>query len=125
MIVEEEQQSFREIIQLNVEGDCEKSMEMKELSIDEEVDNRTENDEKLRSALHGENEETNGKDLLKLGIVHTVVDYVLSLCSLGPSGVRALPLAAGINVGGHYKWHFFSFSLSLRAHCSISQKGLS
>ena len=24
----------------------------------------------------------------------------------GPSGVRALPLAAGINVGGHYKWHF-------------------
>ena len=31
----------------------------------------------------------------------------------GPSGVRALPLAAGINVGGHYKWHFFSFFLSL------------
>jgi hypothetical protein len=27
----------------------------------------------------------------------------------GPSGVRALPLAAGINVGGHYKWHFFLF----------------
>ena len=26
---------------------------------------------------------------------------------IGPSGVRALPLAAGINVGGHYKWHFF------------------
>ena len=25
---------------------------------------------------------------------------------IGPSGVRALPLAAGINVGGHYKWHF-------------------
>ena len=24
----------------------------------------------------------------------------------GPSGVRALPLAAGINVVGHYKWHF-------------------
>jgi hypothetical protein len=29
---------------------------------------------------------------------------------IGPSGVRALPLAAGINVGGHYKWHFFSLS---------------
>jgi hypothetical protein len=28
----------------------------------------------------------------------------------GPSGVRALPLAAGINVGGHYKWHFFLLS---------------
>jgi hypothetical protein len=26
---------------------------------------------------------------------------------IGPSGVRALPLAAGINVGGHYKGHFF------------------
>jgi hypothetical protein len=32
--------------------------------------------------------------------------------SIGPSGVRALPLAAGINVGRHYKWHFF-LSLSL------------
>jgi hypothetical protein len=33
---------------------------------------------------------------------------------IGPSGVRALPLAAGINVGGHYKWHFcLFFSLSL------------
>ena len=31
---------------------------------------------------------------------------------IGPSGVRALPLAAGINVGGHYKWHFFLFLLS-------------
>jgi hypothetical protein len=30
----------------------------------------------------------------------------------GPSGVRALPLAAGINVGGHYKWHFFLSPLS-------------
>ena len=26
---------------------------------------------------------------------------------IGPSGVRALPLAAGINVGGHYTWHYF------------------
>ena len=33
--------------------------------------------------------------------------------SIGPSGVRALPLAAGINVGGHYKWHFLLlFSLA-------------
>jgi hypothetical protein len=29
------------------------------------------------------------------------------LIYFGPSVVRALPLAAGINVGGHYKWHFF------------------
>ena len=27
---------------------------------------------------------------------------------IGPSGVRALPLTAGINVGGHYKCHFWS-----------------
>ena len=29
---------------------------------------------------------------------------------IGPIGVRALPLAAGINVGGHYKWHFAKLS---------------
>ena len=28
---------------------------------------------------------------------------------IGPSGVRALPLASGINVVGQYKWHFFLF----------------
>jgi hypothetical protein len=31
---------------------------------------------------------------------------------VGPSGVRALPLSAGINIGGHYKWHYFLLSLS-------------
>jgi hypothetical protein len=31
---------------------------------------------------------------------------------IGPSGVRALPLAAGINVGGHYKGHFLLSPLS-------------
>ena len=45
----------------------------------------------------------------------------MSGTSVGPSVVRALPLAAGINIGGHYKWHFFafflSFSLLLPAHC--------
>jgi hypothetical protein len=36
---------------------------------------------------------------------------------VGPSGVRALPLAAGINVGAHYKWHFlFLSSLQLIAN---------
>jgi hypothetical protein len=29
----------------------------------------------------------------------------------GSSGVRALPLATGINIGGHYNWHFFSLFL--------------
>ena len=37
---------------------------------------------------------------------------VNQLETIGPSGVRALPLAAGINVGGHYKWHFFLLLLS-------------
>ena len=27
---------------------------------------------------------------------------IIDFFSFGPSGVRALPLAAGINVGGHY-----------------------
>ena len=31
---------------------------------------------------------------------------------IDPSGVRMLPLAAGINIVGHYKWHFFLFPLS-------------
>ena len=41
--------------------------------------------------------------------------------NIGPSGVRALPLAAGINVGGHYKWHFF---LSLSFFLSFSPGSL-
>ena len=31
---------------------------------------------------------------------------------VGPCGVRVLPMAAGINVGGHHKWHFFLLFLS-------------
>ena len=42
----------------------------------------------------------------------------------GPSGVRALPLAAGINVGGHYKWHFFLFSLSSSGSLLILPEGV-
>jgi hypothetical protein len=44
-----------------------------------------------------------------LGIIQ--MRFVFDL--IGPSGVHALPLAAGINVGGHYKWHFFLLLLSL------------
>ena len=32
--------------------------------------------------------------------------------NFGPSGVRALSVAAGTNVGGHYCWRFFSLFLS-------------
>ena len=46
-------------------------------------------------------------------IIYNRIDMCKETAIIGPSGVRALPLAAGINVGGHYKWHYFSFSLSL------------
>ena len=56
---------------------------------------------------------TKGSEVLHAAIY----DYL----DFGPSGVRALPLAAGINVGGHYKWHFSLSpplsSLSHLAHC--------
>jgi hypothetical protein len=47
------------------------------------------------------------------------------LKTVGPSGVRALPLAAGINVGGHYKWNFFLFLSLLRliAPCTMQFLG--
>ena len=38
-----------------------------------------------------------------------VFDLVTGKNEIGPRGVRALPLAAGRNVGGHYKGHFFLF----------------
>ena len=56
---------------------------------------------------------TQGLALLASQMMHT--DKHIGECGktyFDPSGVRALPLAAGINVGGHYKWHFF-LSLSL------------
>jgi hypothetical protein len=43
---------------------------------------------------------------------------------IGPSGVRALPLAAGINVCGHYKGHFFSFFLSSSGSLLILPEGV-
>ena len=52
-----------------------------------------------------------------------IVNAKQSYSVFGPSGVRALTLAAGINVGGHNKGHIFlspllslSFFL-LPAHC--------
>ena len=37
-----------------------------------------------------------------IGSVLSLMYLVLGLAFIGPSGVHALPLAAGINVGGHY-----------------------
>jgi hypothetical protein len=42
-------------------------------------------------------------------ISFTAVHLYFSVVFVGSSGVRALPLAAGINVGVHYKRHFFLF----------------
>ena len=51
-------------------------------------------------------------------IIPRLMIHLLIIMIIGPSGVRALPMAAGINVGGHYKWHFFLFLSSFfRAHC--------
>jgi hypothetical protein len=36
---------------------------------------------------------------------------VATILGIGPSGMRALPLAAGINEGGHYFRYFFLFLL--------------
>ena len=49
------------------------------------------------------------------GVYLNFLEYGIFYPKIGPSGVRALPLAAGINVGGHYKGHFFLLSpLSLQ-----------
>jgi hypothetical protein len=46
-------------------------------------------------------------------IIHISEPGIVLYCIyFGPSGVRALPLASGINVGGHYKGHFFLSFLS-------------
>ena len=51
--------------------------------------------------------------LTQLNVMNKVTrSGATTIVFIGPSGVRALPLAAGIKVGGHYKWHFF-LSLSL------------
>jgi hypothetical protein len=57
-------------------------------------------------------------NMLLVELVFSASSRFVAKMEIGPSGVRALPLAAGINVGGHYKGHFFLLSLSsLRAHC--------
>ena len=43
----------------------------------------------------------------------------LLLLHVGPSGVPALPLAAGRKVGGHYKGHFFLFFFLLLSSGSL------
>ena len=47
----------------------------------------------------------------RVGNKGELVSYLMS--HIGPSGVSALPVAAGTNVSGHYCWHFFSFFLLL------------
>ena len=57
------------------------------------------------------------KNSIKFELIKTILLWSQGCANssiIGPSGVRALPLVAGINVGGHYTWHYFSslFSLS-------------
>ena len=37
--------------------------------------------------------------------IHDIISYHIII---GPSGVRALPLADGTNEGGHSTWHYFA-----------------
>ena len=54
------------------------------------------------------------------------VGVILKEKSIGSSGVRALPLAAGINEGGHYFRYIFLFLFSWCYHqYSKPHKGLS
>ena len=56
-------------------------------------------------------------DIFIVLIVWYLIEPVLR--KIGPRGVRALPLATGINVGGHYKWHFFLFFFFLSSSGSL------
>ena len=47
----------------------------------------------------------------------------LLMAFFGPSGVHALPLAAGINEGGHY-FRYFSSSLFLSAPLTFLSEGV-
>ena len=59
---------------------------------------------------------------LKAGQVKS--DKIQISKDFGPSGVRALPLGSGINVGGHYKWHFFLFFLLSSGSLLILPEGV-
>jgi hypothetical protein len=57
--------------------------------------------------------------------IHFVLVAIRRLVEvIGPSGVRALPLAAVINIGGHYKGHFFSSLLFLSSTLLILPEGV-
>jgi hypothetical protein len=51
----------------------------------------------------------------------SLAQFCPSLFDFGPSGVRALPLAAGINVGGHYFRSFSTFLFLLTADVKIPE----
>ena len=57
------------------------------------------------------------------GLVILVPDKIK--VKIGPSGVRALPLAAGINIGGHYFRYYSSLVVLFLPPLLKSQKGLS
>ena len=46
--------------------------------------------------------------MTELGNTKTTYHVVCNNATIGPSGVRALPLAAGINEGGHYFHYIFA-----------------
>ena len=62
----------------------------------------------------------------RLSEVHTLCrQNKVANVFFGPSRVRALPLAAGINVGGHYFRYYSTLVVVLLPPLLKSQKGLS
>ena len=49
---------------------------------------------------------TIGRREVRVTVEQLTVDHYFAYFSFGPSGVRALPLAAGRNEGGHYFRYF-------------------
>ena len=56
---------------------------------------------------------------------HLFEDVLLTLffncLNFGPSGVLALPLAAGINIGGHYFWYYSTLDVVVIAVAKIPE----
>ena len=59
----------------------------------------------MMTIVTGQEEEEEGQDQISEE-AEEMKENLMSSRDFDPSRVRALPLAAGRNVGGNYKWHF-------------------
>ena len=118
--LERDLESLRKDYEFAVEDSVEAHQKIKYLESQHAV--RIEPNEALKKELSEKNYLVNS---LNVQISQVSKENYCCQRKIGPSGVRALPLAAGINEGGHY-FRYFSFSYSSsRYPYSKSQKGLS